>query len=97
MTVIPADRDRIPASVGYFAAIICIAAPVNASALLEVLRFGGGHCDPPLRRQPTSQDIDTLMEGTVPKLFHDNPDGDALLLNTKPLSYGAYHCGCYIN
>jgi hypothetical protein len=35
MTIIPSNRDRVPACAGHSAAIIGIAAPVNANALLE--------------------------------------------------------------
>jgi hypothetical protein len=48
MTIIPGDRDRVPTLFGDSATISGIASPVNASALLEVLRFGGGHIASPL-------------------------------------------------
>ena len=46
MAIIPADRDRVPALFGDRAAIGGIASPVDASALLEILGFGGGHIAP---------------------------------------------------
>ena len=43
MTIVPGDRDCVPALFRDSAPISGIASPVNASALLKVLRFGGGH------------------------------------------------------
>ena len=46
MTIVPGDRDRAPTLVSDSAAISGTPLPVNASALLEVLRLGGGHIAP---------------------------------------------------
>jgi hypothetical protein len=47
MTIIPGDRDRIPTRLSDNAPVSSITLPANASTLLEVLRFGGGHVAPP--------------------------------------------------
>jgi hypothetical protein len=43
MTIVPSDRDRIPTRFGDSAPVSSNTLPANASALLEILRFGGGH------------------------------------------------------
>jgi hypothetical protein len=43
MTIVPGDRDRIPTRLSDNAPVSSITLPANASTLLEVLRFGGGH------------------------------------------------------
>jgi hypothetical protein len=43
MTILPGDRDRVPARGSHNAAIIDIASPINGITLLELLGFGGGH------------------------------------------------------
>jgi hypothetical protein len=48
MTIVPGDRDRIPTRLSDNAPVSSITLPANASALLEVLRFGGGHVAAPL-------------------------------------------------
>jgi len=47
MTIVPGDCDRVPTRLSDNAAISGITLPANASALLEVLRFGGVHVAPP--------------------------------------------------
>src|ERR1017187_454156 len=47
MTIVPGDRDRIPTRLSDNAPVSSITLPANASTLLEVLRFGGGHVAPP--------------------------------------------------
>jgi hypothetical protein len=47
MTIVPGDRDRIPTRLSDNATVSSITLPANASTLLEVLRFGGGHVAPP--------------------------------------------------
>jgi len=47
MTIVPGDRDRIPTRLSNSAPVSNITLPTNASALLEVLRFGGVHVAPP--------------------------------------------------
>jgi hypothetical protein len=42
MTIVPGDRDCIPTHFGDNA-VIGIASPINAVALLEAFRFGGVH------------------------------------------------------
>jgi hypothetical protein len=46
MTTVPGDRDRIPTPLSDSAFVSRITLPANASTLLEVLRFGGGHVAP---------------------------------------------------
>jgi hypothetical protein len=41
MTIVPGDRDCIPTHFGDNAAVIGIASPINAVALLEAFRFAG--------------------------------------------------------
>jgi hypothetical protein len=43
VTIFPSNSDRVPTLLGNNAAISGITMPVNACALLEVLRFGGRH------------------------------------------------------
>jgi hypothetical protein len=43
VTIFPIDSDRVLTLLGNNAAISGITMPVNACALLEVLRFGGRH------------------------------------------------------
>jgi len=47
MTIVPGDCDRIPTRLSDNAPVSSITLPANASTLLEVLRFGGGHVAPP--------------------------------------------------
>src|SRR6266446_6160155 len=47
-TIVPGNRDRVPTYFGDTAAIIGIALPVNAAALLETLRFRDRHAAPPI-------------------------------------------------
>ena len=47
MTIVPGDRDRIPTRLSDNTPVSSITLPANASTLLEVLRFGGGHVAPP--------------------------------------------------
>ena len=51
MTIVPGDRNRVPTLFGNNAAISGIALPVNAGALLEVLRFGGSSTSPLMSSQ----------------------------------------------
>jgi hypothetical protein len=46
VTIIPGDRDRVPARSDDAAAISGITAPAYAIALPEFLRFGGSHAEP---------------------------------------------------
>jgi hypothetical protein len=46
MTIVPGDCDRVPTRFGDSATVSSITVPANARALLEVLRFGGGHVAP---------------------------------------------------
>src|ERR1019366_10307236 len=46
MTIVPGDRDRIPTRLSDNAPVSSITLPANASTLLEVLRFFGGHVAP---------------------------------------------------
>src|SRR6266567_3324553 len=48
LTIVPGNRDRVPTYFGDTAAIIGIASPVNAAALLETLRFRDRHAAPPI-------------------------------------------------
>src|SRR5260370_5717288 len=48
LTIVPGNRDRVPTYFGDTAAIIGIALPVNAAALLETLRFRDRHAAPPI-------------------------------------------------
>src|ERR1039457_5019883 len=50
MPIVPGDRDRIPTRLSDSAPVSSITLPTNASTLLEVLRFGGGHVAPPFAR-----------------------------------------------
>jgi hypothetical protein len=43
LTIVPSDRDCIPAHFGDTAAVSRIAPPINATTLLEAFRFGGSH------------------------------------------------------
>src|SRR5665213_877093 len=43
MTIVPGDRDRIPTRLSDSAPVSSITLPANASTLLEVFRFVGGH------------------------------------------------------
>src|SRR5450759_5591063 len=47
MTIVPGDSDRIPTRLSDNAPVSSITLPANASTLLDVLRFGGGHVAPP--------------------------------------------------
>src|ERR1022692_240684 len=47
MPIVPGDCDRIPTRLSDSAPVSSITLPTNASTLLEVLRFGGGHVAPP--------------------------------------------------
>ena len=47
MTIVPGDCDRVPTRLSDCAAVTSITLPANASALLEILRFGGVHVAPP--------------------------------------------------
>src|ERR1019366_7804162 len=47
MPIVPGDRDRIPTRLSNSAPVSSITLPANASTVLEVLRFGGGHVAPP--------------------------------------------------
>src|ERR1035437_9835384 len=47
MPIVPGDRDRIPTRLSDNAPVSSITLPANASTVLEVLRFGGGHVAPP--------------------------------------------------
>jgi hypothetical protein len=46
LTIVPGDRDRVPARSDDAAAIGGIAAPAYPIAFPEFLRFGGGHAAP---------------------------------------------------
>jgi hypothetical protein len=46
LTIVPGNRDRVPTYFGDTAAIIGIASPINAAALLETLRFRDRHVAP---------------------------------------------------
>src|SRR6516164_3322333 len=48
LTIVPGNRDRVPTYFGDTAAIIGIASPINAAALLETLRFRDRHVAPPI-------------------------------------------------
>src|SRR6202040_58960 len=48
LTIVPCNRDRVPTYFGDTAAVIGIASPVNAAALLETLRFRDRHAAPPI-------------------------------------------------
>jgi hypothetical protein len=48
MMIVPGDRDRVPTRLGDDATVSRVASPANASTLLEVLRFGGGHGASPI-------------------------------------------------
>jgi hypothetical protein len=47
LTIVPSDRDCIPAHFCDTAAVSGIASPINAAALLEAFGFGGSHRPPP--------------------------------------------------
>src|SRR5580704_16761402 len=44
LTILPRDRDRIPARLGDNAAVSSIALPIDATAFLEAFGFGDCHC-----------------------------------------------------
>ena len=90
MTVMPGDRDRVPACAGYNAAIIAMTAPVNASALLELLGFSGGHCVF-LFASVAHKSRRFLVERPVLEIIHDNADRDAVLWNAKFFCYRVNH------
>src|SRR6266699_3829705 len=48
LTIVPCNRDRVPTRFGDTAAVIGIASPINAAALLETLRFRDRHGAPPI-------------------------------------------------
>src|SRR5260370_1020808 len=48
LTIVPCNRDRVPTYFGDTAAVIGIASPINAVALLETLRFRDCHGAPPI-------------------------------------------------
>src|ERR1700730_16836070 len=48
LTIVPGNRDRVPTYFGDTAAVIGIASPINAAALLETLRFRDRHGAPPI-------------------------------------------------
>ena len=48
LTIVPCNRDRVPTCFGDTAAVIGIASPINAAALLETLRFRDRHGAPPI-------------------------------------------------
>jgi len=48
LTIVPCNRDRVPTYFGDTAAVIGIASPINAAALLETLRFRDRHGAPPI-------------------------------------------------
>src|SRR6516164_11784340 len=48
LTIVPGNRDRVPTYFGDTAAIIGIASPINAAALLETLRLRDRHVAPPI-------------------------------------------------
>jgi hypothetical protein len=78
MTIIPGDRDRVPACAGYNAGVIAITVPVTASALLELLGFGGGHCVS-LFASVAHRSRRSLVERPVLEIVHDNADRDAMM------------------
>jgi hypothetical protein len=48
LTIVPGNRDRVPTYFGDTAAIIGIASPLNAAAVLETLRFRDRHAALPI-------------------------------------------------
>src|SRR3984893_13120192 len=48
LTIVPCNRDCVPTRFGDTAAVIGIASPINAAALLETLRFRDRHAAPPI-------------------------------------------------
>src|SRR5207247_10536680 len=48
LTIVPCNRDRVPTYFGDTAAVIGIASPINAAALLETFRFRDRHGAPPI-------------------------------------------------
>src|SRR5262245_44671753 len=48
LTIVPCNHDRVPIYFGDTAAVIGIASPINAAALLETLRFCDRHVAPPI-------------------------------------------------
>src|SRR5204863_3404686 len=70
MAIVPSDRDRVPAFFGDRAAISGITSPVNTSALLEVLRFGGSHIAPRLSESTASLSISDVSRDAVASRSH---------------------------